>query len=127
MRFSHALALILLAAPVLAQEAKPAVPPPVDPAQQVAQLKALAESVVTVEYTLRYDNGLPPRGVGFEDREGGRGFVDVGEGLVRQERPMEVYSYLIADDLVISEEVPVHERFIEKIEVRFRDQVVAAA
>lgn len=112
---------LMLMSPVLAEEPKP----PTTPEQQFAQIRAIADSVVTVEYTLRYDNGEPPR-LGYRELAGAQS-GEAGAQIVAEERPLEVFSYLIGDDLVISEEAPVHERFIEKIEVRFGDDLVPAA
>lgn len=85
----------------------------------------LTPSVVTVEYTLKYDKGEPPHGGLGAGSDPDAPSITL-EGFVEQERAIQVGSYLIGPDLVISEELPLHERFIEKIEVRFKDQVVAA-
>ena len=113
------LACFALFSPLVAQPK-----PEQTPEQQFAMIQAIAPAVVTVEYTLRYDNGEPPR-LAYRELMGGR-YEEAGAQIVGQERPLEVFSYLIGQDLVISEEAPIHERFIEKIDVRYGDDVVAA-
>ena len=86
-------------------------------------LDAAAEAVrgacVRVEYTLRYDNGEAPTSVlafgGFRIAQ-----------CIRDKRPAEVAGYLLAPTQVLTEDLGLHPRFIEKIEVRCGEQVVSA-
>lgn len=70
----------------------------------------LSPSMVTVEYTLRFDRGEPPRSLGWM-RHG-------GADLVRDERPLELAGYLLAPDRVLTVDPLIHPRFIETIRVQ---------
>ena len=75
---------------------------------------ALAESVsaslVQVRYTLHYDKGQPPP----------------HEESLRMEFPHEEPGFLLEGGIVCTEDIMIHPRFIERIEVAFGDQVVDA-
>ena len=90
-----------------------------DPGADLVAARAVAPSLVRVEYTVRYDKGDPPQGgVGY-----GSGS---GESALRNETPTSVAGFLIAPRKVVAADPMMHPRFVEKIAVRFGDQVVAA-
>ncbi|HZW08521.1 MAG TPA: hypothetical protein VFF69_01330 [Phycisphaerales bacterium] len=91
-------------------------------------IDGIADAVVMVEHTFRYDNGEAPRaepaGLAYASAEG-----DVESdwsAMITQERPAERQGYLIAPDLVLTVDPLVHARFVEKIEVRAGERVVRA-
>ena len=99
------------------------------PADKVKIADSLANSLVIVEYTLKYDKGDSPDIGGWGSRcPNCGGFHSIGSGrkMITEERPLEVDGYLVTDNLVITSDMMVHPRFVEKIEVRFGDQLIAA-
>ena len=95
---------------------------------QLAIARRVQPSLVRVEYTLRYDKGEPPRALG--NARGGRrywyGSYRDAQSLVRQERPLEACGFLVAPDRVFTEDPEMEPRFIERIEVRYEGDRVAA-
>jgi len=88
-----------------------------------------AASAVKVIYNLRYDEGEGPgggygtgRGRGWYYR-GGHG--EAGEALA-EKRPLEEVGYLLADDLVLTEDPMIEDRFVESIEVEVGGRRVPA-
>ncbi len=106
-------ALITAAAPAQSDEASTA-------AQHVAS------SIVRVELTLQYDKGQPPTSAGWGERCPGCGryHVQSGPTYVEEERPLEAAGYLLSPTRVLTNDVFLQPRFIQKIEVRFGDEVV---
>ena len=99
------------------------------PADKIKIADSLANSLVIVEYTLKYDKGQAPDIGGWGSRcPNCGGFHSIGSGqqMITEERPLEVDGYLVADNLVITSDMMVHPRFVEKIEVRFGNHLVAA-
>ncbi len=78
--------------------------------------KAVAPSLVKVEYTLQFDKGEPPRAMAGA----------AGPQLVDEERPMEIGGFALAADKVAIYDPLIHPRFVKSIQVRFGDQVVGA-
>ncbi|MBN1967684.1 MAG: PDZ domain-containing protein [Anaerolineae bacterium] len=99
------------------------------PAQQIQMLEGLAPGLVRVEITFKYDQGEEPTWSGGAERcpncGSFHGWTD-GEDLVREHRPFEMGGFLIAPDRVLTRDLEVHPRFVDKIEVHYGDQVVAA-
>ena len=129
-RHFMALALLsLLASPLFAAEAaKPDAKDDLSPADQIAAAKAVAPSLVRVEYTLQFDQGDPPRINGWGQRCpncGGFHGINAQE-FVEEERPVEFAGYVLGPTRVMTADINVHPRFIKKIEVRSGDQVIAA-
>ncbi len=117
-----ATAAIVLALPALAEET------PLTAEQQVALLQNLKPSFVQVEYTLRYDKGEAPKSGGhlnYASYRRYRGFYGL-ESYVKEERPLEASGVLLAPNRVITLDVQIHPRFIEKIQVRAGDELVDA-
>jgi serine protease Do len=109
------------AAPALAMQLPPAVQ------KQAAVADALAPSMVRVEYTLKEDRGEFPGWLGVMVAGAGQAFPRAsGEMLIEEERPLEVFGYLVAPDVVFAEDAEVASRFVSSIAVRFGDQVVRA-
>lgn len=92
-------------------------------------VKALQPSLVRVEYTLRYDKADRPELMGWGQRWSNCGEIhSLGDGssLVQDERPLEMAGFVLSEDKVISADAMIHPRFVEKIMIRYQDQVVAA-
>lgn len=84
-----------------------------------AVLDRVAESVVIVEHTFRYDRGEAPEvdeaGMAYRGAEGD---MEVSySALIGEERPAERMGFVIAPDLVLTVDPLVHGRFLERIEV----------
>lgn len=97
-------------------------------AERAAIAEAFRHSLVRVEYTLRYDKGQPPDGGNFTERcpSCGRYHGDDAETAISEERPLESAGYLIDSDKVITGDLFMHPRFIEKIEVVLGNVAVSA-
>ncbi len=80
--------------------------------------EAVLPSMVTVEYTFQYDKGEYP-----QSNHGSGGYYATS---VKEERPHLEAGYLASGNLVITDDLMVHPRFIEKIEVRAGDEVRGA-
>ena len=80
-------------------------------AEQEAVAKALAPSLVRVEFTLRYDKGEPPAS---------------GDRFFSEDRPGEVPGYLVSPTRVLVMDPADYPRFIEKVNVRLGDDVAPA-
>lgn len=76
-------------------------------------LRAVAPSLVQVEYTFRFDKGDPPQSI-----DGDESFAD----SIHEERPYIEAGYLISNDLVATSDLMISSRFIERIEVRYRGE-----
>ncbi len=98
-------------------------------ADPVKIAQALRGSLVRVEYTLRYDKGQAPAGAGMMERcpSCGEYHVQRGDDAVKEERPLEAAGYLIGPDQVLTSDVFLHPRFIEKTEVVFNGETIGAA
>lgn len=114
-----ALAVCLLAPRLRAEEA-------VKPADVAAIAKALAPSLVRVEYTLQFDKGEAPRigGEGYSSSFGS--YHGAGESYIEEERPLEVGGYLVSPTRVVVHRTAIHPRFVREIAVRFGDRSVPA-
>ncbi len=95
---------------------------------------AVAPSLVTVEYTLRYDKGDAPgsnaraawqRAMMSASRDEASDDADY-EGLIRDERPLVRAGYLLSDGRVVTRDPRIHPRFIASIAVRSGEQSVPA-
>ncbi|MBL9148791.1 MAG: hypothetical protein JNM94_08880 [Phycisphaerae bacterium] len=101
--------------------------PPAAVAKQAAIADALAPSMVRVEYSLKEDRGEFPGWLGVMVAGTGRAFPRAsGEMLIEEERPLEVFGYLIAPDVVFAEDPEVASRFVSSIAVRYGNEVVNA-
>jgi serine protease Do len=88
------------------------------PAQQLKLVDSLRPSMVTVEVSLKYDQGEAPQ----RYYDGGS---DTQE-LIRQERPLELMGWLIGPKRVALIDLNLHPRFISSIQVRHGDSVADA-
>lgn len=88
-----------------------------DPAAMVDLAKRVQPALVRVEWTLKYDRSEPPQVEGMWAHSG---------NVIDEERPYEAAGYLVGPALVMTDDLAVHPRFVEKIEVRFGEHVVAA-
>jgi hypothetical protein len=79
-------------------------------AEQVKILESVKPSLAVVEVWLQYDKGEAPP---YEDR-------------VTEERPFETAALVLAPDKVLTQDMPVHPRFVKRTCVRFGDQTVDA-
>ncbi len=89
---------------------------------------ALAPSLARVEYTVQYDKGEPPRAAGWAERcpTCGRYHGTHIEGLVSEERPLELPGLVLSATVVLCPDVMIHPRFVKGIAVRYGDQLVVA-
>jgi hypothetical protein len=96
--------------------------------QAATVAKAIGPSLVRVEYTLQYDKGQIPRGIAWVEKCPNCGQVHGSnlEDFVREERPMQTAGFLLAPNLVVTEDIQMNSRFIKEINVRFGNQVVSA-
>lgn len=95
----------------------------VSPAQLAGIARAVSDSLVQVEYTLKYDKGEKPTGSAWSTQCPGCGkFHHSGfEKFVKEERPFKKAGFLVGDDLVLTSDVATHPRFIDKLIVRYGD------
>jgi serine protease Do len=75
-----------------------------------ALVERLAKSMVKVRYFQRYDKGQPPP----------------NEESLRLEYPHEEPGFLLENGLVCTEDIMIHERFIDRIEVSYGEQILGA-
>jgi serine protease Do len=88
-----------------------------------------SESMVRVEYTLRYDQADAPTVYGWVKLCpvcGQMHPVASGYELLREERPVEMPGFLIAEDVVATPDISVESRFVESIKVRHGESVSVA-
>lgn len=81
------------------------------PADKIKIAKAVAPSLVRVEWTVKFDKGEAPPG---------------GEQAIREERALEQTGFLLSPTLVLTEDITTHPRFIKRLFVTFGDQEVDA-
>jgi serine protease Do len=81
-------------------------------------LKGVAPSMVRVEMDLQYDKGEPPTGVTDHDPGSQSQPVHSLAEVVGEERPLETTGFLIAPDLVVAMDAPIHPRFVKTIHIR---------
>ncbi len=114
--------IFTFAAPGWAEESKPT------PETMLAIAKQVNPSLVRVEYTLRYDKGEPPHGgmdsMMFYAHAGM--FPGDYDTIIAEERPLEAAGYLLESGQVMTRDLLLHPRFIEKIVVRRGGQAVDA-
>lgn len=124
MRSLHLILIVLVSmtAPALSRAACSAASE--DPAEIAQRLQG---SLVRVEYTLRYDKGQAPAG-GVTERcpSCGAYHSQTGDDAVTQERPLEAAGYLIASDRVLTGDLFMHPRFIDKTQVVLGGESVGA-
>ncbi|PYI88657.1 MAG: hypothetical protein DME26_03070 [Verrucomicrobia bacterium] len=96
--------------------------------QAATTARAIAPSLVRVEYTLQYDKGQIPRGIAWVEKCPNCGQVHGNnlEDFVREERPMQTAGFLLAPRLVVTEDIQMNSRFIKEINVRFGNQLIPA-
>ena len=102
---------------------------PLTVSEKLDLIRSVSDSQVKVEYHLKTDKGETPSIEGAARLCPGCGQyhpVDIGEGVIEEERPVEVPGFMIGTNLVQVVDVMVHPRFLEKIQVRFKDSVVDA-
>lgn len=97
-----------LCATARAEEKEPAV-------DFAAVAKAVAPSLVRVEWTLQFDKGEAPQGAWQRI-----------ESLVTEERPLEIAGYVLSPTKVVSIDPVIHPRFVKSIVVRSGEQVIEA-
>ncbi|MDY7109062.1 MAG: PDZ domain-containing protein [Planctomycetota bacterium] len=104
-------------------------------AEELARLgRANDDSFVRVEYTLRYDKGESPESMGYPSPYQYRRFMSFPgqysweslDEVIREERPLERGGWLVAADLVATEDPMIHPRFVSAIVVRAGEHVVDA-
>ncbi|HYV28369.1 MAG TPA: hypothetical protein VFA77_12600, partial [Candidatus Eisenbacteria bacterium] len=88
-------------------------------------VKAIAPSLVRVEYMLQYDKGQIPRGLSWGERcpNCGQTHGSNLDEFVRDERPLETVGFLLSPTTVVTEDIETHPRFIKSISVRFGEQL----
>lgn len=123
----HALALVsslLISAGVAAGEQA------LSAQNKAAAMRAVAPSLVRVEYTLRYDEGEEPVAYGLRKRCPNCGAfhwtLSAGNNLVDEERPLEAAGFMVSDQRVVTEDPMIPRRFVQRIRVRYGDQTVEA-
>lgn len=97
--------------------------------EQSAVIEKLNPSFVHVEYILKYDKGVAPKGHGWAEKCPNCGRLHVGtspDDLVTQERPLEAAGFLVAPSQLITTDPMIHSRFIRNIQVRMGDSVTDA-
>jgi len=115
---------------VLSAGAQENSPPKLPPARQLELLNSCSDSLVQVEYKLRFDKGDSPQICDWGERCPNCGSFHAGgdgEEYVKEERPMEKPGFLLAPNLVLTSDVMIQPRFLEAIHVRLKDQTVAAS
>ena len=85
--------------------------------EYLAAAKAVAPSVVFVEYELKFDKG---------EARGEEGWSYDAERLIAQERPMELDGFLLEPTIVLTPDPMLHPRFIKSIRVRHGEERVGA-
>src|SRR5512138_707380 len=111
---------ILAVTAILAATVYAAEEPKLTAAESAAIAKSAAAGLVRVEYTLRFDKGQAPVIVGWGKRCPYCGEIhNLGNGaeFVEQERPLEIPGYVIGPREVITPDMMIHPRFVEKIQV----------
>lgn len=117
MRFVLAAMCLASFASVTAAQAPDGAAARVEPGTMVEVARHVQPALVRVEWTLKYDRSEPPAIEGMWAQ---------GGNVIDEERPLEVAGYLVGPALVMTGDLAVHPRFIEKVEVRFGETVVAA-
>jgi len=119
---------LVWAAGAPAQEAEQKENEELTPAERVAIAEKLAPFLVRVEYTLRTDKGEEPQVGGWTRRcpNCGRYHGLSANQYIQEERPLEVEGYLVSPTRVLTPDIIVHPRFVEKIEVAFGEDRVGA-
>ncbi len=82
-----------------------------EPAEQIALIKAVSPSLVRVEFTAKFDKGKAAPGC---------------ERAIREERAVERTGYLLSPTLVITDDITVHPRFIKRLFVTYKSEQVDA-
>lgn len=90
-------------------------------AKSISAVDSLNKSFATIEITVKYDKGEEPYPRGYIPRISGS-----LEDYVKEERPVEIAAYVLSENMFIAPNLNANERFVEKIEVRYGDQIVAA-
>ncbi len=86
--------------------------------QQLALAALAAESTAQVEFTLKYDEGDPPRSAGNSQH--------MLAGYVRQERPLILHGYALSETEVIVGDPMIYPKSVESIHVRDGDKTIPA-
>jgi serine protease Do len=105
-----------IASSSLAEETTPRA---VSAESRLAIARAIAPSLVTVEYHFQLDKGDSPYGWWHSSNSDFASLID-------EERPMRVAGFLVGERTVVSQDLEVHPRFVAKIEVRHGTRVVTA-
>ena len=110
-------------ASLAAEDKKPEMP---DAAGQVKIVEQLKSSLVQVKYTLKYDKGEAPSASGWAKRCSGCGeYHSTGtEEYVKEERPLEAGGILVGNQQVITMDLMMHPRFLEKTVVCFGNRTI---
>jgi hypothetical protein len=80
-------------------------------------VEAVAQSTVHVEYYLKYDRGEEPVIAGYRCANCNRFHGTNAGEYVKENRPFEVPGYLISDTELVSPDILIQPRFIDKIKV----------
>jgi hypothetical protein len=107
------LLVLLLVGPLTAadEDAKKDEDKSLEPAEQIALIKAVSDSLVRVEFTAKFDKGEAASGC---------------EQAIREERAVERTGYLLSPTLVITDDITVHPRFIKRLFVTYKSEQVNA-
>lgn len=89
----------------------------------------ISPSFIKVRYTIKADKGQYPELGGWTQRCPSCGqyhLISGSEELLEEERPLETAGYLVAPNKVLTQDLMVHPRFVESIELKFDQQSVTA-
>ena len=120
-RYTIVAVLVLACAAVFAETSSaPSSAPASKPSPQkmLEVAKAVAPSLVRVEYVLQYDKGEAPELFGSTERSGAM--------FISQERPLELAGFLVNPTTVVTADPVIHPRFVKEIAVVFGRQRVNA-
>ncbi len=101
---------------------------PLDASAMAGVASQVGRSLVVVEHWLRYDKGQRPDLPYDLDAAGPatRRWHGDGDDLVREERPLETSGFLVGGKRVVTNDLALHERFVERLTVRYGSARVAA-
>jgi len=127
-----ALSTCLLGVGILAASTPAAVRPLAavddDPRRGMEMVESVRHGLVRVEHHLRQHQGERPESFVSGDpfSIGGGGARENADALIGDERPLEGGGYLLEPTLVMTMDIGLHDRFVDRIRVRFGNDVVDA-
>ena len=98
-------------------------------AEESEIIKNISPSFIKVRYTLKADKAQYPELGGWSQRCPNCGQyhqISGSEKLLEQERPLETAGYLVAPNKVLTQDLMVHPRFVDSIELKFGRESVPA-